>query len=485
MILTASITANEEREHERYTMKLLAVIAPRNTEPQNNSVLSIGLLAGIYFIAAMLGLSLAYLHPSVTPVWPCSGIALAALLLRGNAVWPGVLIGAFAANLATSGSIFTSLAIAFGHTAEALVSAWLVRRFARGLDVLERTRDVLKFAFLAGFLSTTISATVGVASLALAGRADSSNYESIWTTWWLGDATGLILVTPLLLLWRSSPRFRPGRSVELVFLITGLTVVGEMVFNIELVPGRSYPLEYVCFPFLVWAAFRFGRRGTVVTALALAGTAMWGTLHGRGPFAGVPPNEALLLLQSFLSVCAIMSLALAVEVRQRRRSEKEARSLAVSDPLTGVGNYRRLVDALEAEIQRAERIERAFAFVLMDLDELKKINDVHGHLVGTRALCRVADILRLNSRRIDTIARYGGDEFAVILPETESEGGRRFAERIASRLAEDGEAPPISISFGVATWPNDARTTESLFRVADRALYEMKRRRRGSLPTQV
>jgi diguanylate cyclase (GGDEF)-like protein len=465
-------------------MKLLAVRDAQNTELHNNSISSIGLLAALYFITAKLGLNLAYVHPNVTPVWVCSGIALAALLLRGNAVWPGILIGAFAANVMTSGSIVASLAIALGHTAEGLVGAWLVRRFV-GVDVLERTRDFLKFAFLAGFLSTTISASVGVTSLALTGLADWNDYDSIWTAWWLGDATGLILVTPLLLLWRSKPRFRSGRSVELVFLITGLTVVGEMVFNVEIVPGRSYPLEYVCFPFLVWAAFRFGRRGTLVTALALAGTAMWGTLHGRGPFAGVPPNEALLLLQSFLSVCSIMSLALAVEIRQRRRSEKEARSLAVSDPLTGVGNYRRLVDALEAEIQRAERIEKAFAFVLMDLDDLKKINDVHGHLVGTRALCRIADVLRVNSRRIDTIARYGGDEFAVILPETDSEGGRRFAERIASRLAEDSETPSITISFGVAAWPHDAKTTESLFRAADGALYEMKRRRRGSLPAQV
>jgi diguanylate cyclase (GGDEF)-like protein len=466
-------------------MKLLAVRDPQDTESPDNSISSVGLLAAIYFIVAKLALTLAQVHPSVTPVWPCSGIALAALLLRGNSVWPGIFIGAFAANLVTSGSISTSLAIAVGHTAEGLVGAWLVRRFAGGLDVLERTRDFLKFAFLGGLLSTTISATVGVTSLALAGLAAWNDYDSIWMTWWLGNATGMILVMPLLLLWCSKPRFRSGRTLELVFLIAGLTVVGELVFNLDLVPGRRYPLEYVCFPFLVWAAFRFGRRGTVVTALALAVTAMWGTLHQRGPFTGVPPNEALLLLQSFLSVCSIMSLALAVEVRQRRRSEKEARSLAVSDPLTGVGNYRRLVDALEAEIQRAERIERAFAFVLLDLDELKKINDVHGHLVGTRALCRIADVLRVNSRRIDTIARYGGDEFAVILPETESEGGRRFADRIVSRLAEDREKPPITISFGVATWPHDARTTESLFRAADRALYEMKRRRRGSAPAQV
>ncbi|HET9943770.1 MAG TPA: GGDEF domain-containing protein, partial [Terriglobia bacterium] len=154
-------------------------------------------------------------------------------------------------------------------------------------------------------------------------------------------------------------------------------------------------------------------------------------------------------------------------------------SLAVSDPVTGLGNYRRLVDALEWEIKRAERTQRPFAFVLFDLDDLKKINDVHGHLVGTRALCRCADILRLHSRTIDTVARYGGDEFALILQETDREVGRNVAARIAALLAADGEQPPVSVSFGVAMWPNDGRTTEALFHAADNALYQMKRGRGG------
>jgi diguanylate cyclase (GGDEF)-like protein len=174
-----------------------------------------------------------------------------------------------------------------------------------------------------------------------------------------------------------------------------------------------------------------------------------------------------------------MTLALAVEVRQRRRAERAAHALAVSDAVTGLGNYRRLVDALEYEIKRSERTNRPFAFVLFDLDDLKKINDIHGHLVGTRALCRCADILRLNTRTVDTVARYGGDEFAVILSETDRDGGRHLASRIASRLAADGEKPAISVSFGVAMWPNDGRTTETLFDAADNALYQMKRGRGG------
>ena len=174
-----------------------------------------------------------------------------------------------------------------------------------------------------------------------------------------------------------------------------------------------------------------------------------------GPFATDKPHESLLLLQSFLSVCGVMTLALAAEVRHRRRAEREARSLAVSDPVTGLGNYRRLVDSLEWEIKRAERTGRPFAFVLFDLDDLKQINDIHGHLVGTRAICRCANILRLHSRSIDTVARYGGDEFAMILPETDRTGGTQVAARMAALLVADGEQPAVAVSFGVAIWAND------------------------------
>jgi diguanylate cyclase (GGDEF)-like protein len=452
---------------------------PAVEKPTDRSSLAIAVLAAAYFISARLASGLAYDHPSAIPVWPSAGIALAALLLRGNALWPGILLGAFSANLVATSSIFASLVIAGGNTAEALVGAWLVRRFARGPEAMDRTRDVLKFVFFAGLLSTTISATVGTLSLAWSGLTDWKNWGgmSIWLVLWLGHATGDVLVAPLILLWRGGPRLNWQRFVEVSVLVVGVVAMGAIVFGGVFLKG--YPLEFFCIPFLVWAAFRFGRRGAIASTLALAGMAIWGTLSGSGPFAiGLPP-ESLLLLQSFLVVSSVMTLALAAEVRQRRRAEREARSLAVSDPVTGLGNYRRLVDSLEWEIKRAERTQRPFAFVLFDLDDLKKLNDIHGHLVGTRALCRLADILRLHSRSIDTVARYGGDEFAVILPETDRLGGSQVAARIASLLAADGEQPSVSVSFGVAMWPDNGRTTEALFHAADNALYEMKRGRGG------
>lgn len=166
----------------------------------------------------------------------------------------------------------------------------------------------------------------------------------------------------------------------------------------------------------------------------------------------------------------------AFDLTERKRIEEKVQLLSVTDPLTGLGNYRRLVAALDTEVKRTERTERPFAVLLLDLDQLKKVNDRYGHLIGSQALCRVADVLRIFCRAIDTPARYGGDEFAVILPETTAAAGRLAASRIRSRVAMDGQQPPLSASIGVAVYPQDGETMEALLRTADRELYGMKSR---------
>jgi diguanylate cyclase (GGDEF)-like protein len=441
------------------------------------SVAMVAGLAVVYFVAGRLGLQMASVHASATAVWPCTGIAIAALLIFGYGVWPGILIGAFLVNLTTAGSVETSIGIAIGNTLEAMAACYLVSRFARGAEAFVRAQDIFKFAVLAGLAATTVSATMGVATLAAGGFAEWTAFGSIWSTWWLGDAVGALIMTPLLLLWRENPRvhWKTERWTEATFLFLGLLATGWFVFSgtfhSEL---KNYPLEYLCIPFLIWVGFRFGQREVATAICVLAGIAAWGTMHGYGPFARESQNTSLLLMQIFMGIMAVTTQVLAAEVSERRRAEERVRNLAVSDPLTGLANYRQLVEALETEIKRYGRNERPFVLLLLDLDGLKKINDAHGHLVGSRALCRLADMLRLYSREMDTAARYGGDEFVLILPETDAEAARLVAQRISRRLADDGEVPKVSVSIGTAVYPDDGETINEILGAADRDLYREK-----------
>jgi diguanylate cyclase (GGDEF)-like protein len=163
----------------------------------------------------------------------------------------------------------------------------------------------------------------------------------------------------------------------------------------------------------------------------------------------------------------------------------QVRRLAISDALTGLANYRRFVETLEAEIQRSQRTGRAFSLILLDLDGLKRINDSLGHLVGTRAILRIAEVLKGYCRVIDTAARYGGDEFALVLPETNIHAAQQVARRIRERVAADAEQPQLSASLGIAVYPQDGETLQALMSAADRGLYRMKGRRKKKvkLPT--
>src|SRR3989441_59727 len=254
-----------------------------------------------------------------------------------------------------------------------------------------------KLGLRLAFLNASATAVWAPAGIALAGLARWPEYGSIWLTWWLGDAVGDLVVAPAVILWAATPRVRWTRrqALEAAALLLCVGVVGIAVFGgVSPPPVRNYPLEFLCVPLVLWAAFRFGQRECAAVAVALSGIAIWGTLRGFGPFARGTQNESLVLLQAFVGITAVMTLALAAAVAERREVEERLRQLAVSDPLTGLANYRQLTHA------------------------------------------------------------------------------------------QDGEKPALTVSLGVAVYPQDGATLEMLLSAADRGLYDDKARGRRKSPVR-
>jgi len=276
-------------------------------------------LALTYFVFGKLGLSVAFLNKSASAVWPPTGIALAALLLWGGRLWPGVFLGAFLVNITTQGSLLTSVGIATGNTLEAVLGWALVRRFASGTDVFERVSDILSYILLAAALSTAVSATCGVTTLCLGGFEVWPKYGPTWLTWWLGDLVSDLLVAPLLVLWstRDPPSLKRQRVLEGAALLVATAATGLIVFG-----QRTYSFAYIALLPCLWAVFRFGQRAAITCVCIISCFALWATLHGRGQFASANVNESLLLLQGFIGTLSVVALVIGSVTRRRTAAEQ-------------------------------------------------------------------------------------------------------------------------------------------------------------------
>ncbi|BCM88807.1 adaptive-response sensory-kinase SasA [Abditibacteriota bacterium] len=292
------------------------------------------LLALAYYCAARIGLQFAFQHTNISPLWPPSGLAVAAAIWRGPRVWPAIACGAFAANLATFLSahaplplaLLVSGVIAGGNTLEALLATSLLGRFhaaSETVDDFAHPQGVVRFAALAGALSCAIPATIGALCVRLGGIGGSSDTMYLWWTWWTGDVAGVMMVAPAILAWRQ----RDGlplreRGGEAALLWASATAMSVWVFGLMPLAGlRLYPLGYLVMPFLLWAAFRFGRIGASLAVLWVGGIAAWGTAHGGGPFYVQSLNESLLLLQTFMGVVAMTTLVLSGALSEQRAAQ--------------------------------------------------------------------------------------------------------------------------------------------------------------------
>ncbi|MBI2114471.1 MAG: MASE1 domain-containing protein, partial [candidate division NC10 bacterium] len=400
-------------------------------------------IAALYVATGKIGFLLAIPPGNVTIVWPPSGLALAAVLLLGTRAWAGIWVGSFLVNTWFFAGIthpFSVVALAIscsigvGSTLQALLGAGLIRRLIGSGSPLDRPQDVFTFAGIELF-SCMVAATFGVTSLSLARFASWDAYAYTWWTWWLGDVTGVLIVTPLLLTFRQRPRVRwePRRLAEAGLVLGLLVLSSQIVFGDQFQGGLAQaPLEFVLIPFLIWMAFRFGQPGVVLSIGIVSGMAIWGTLHGVGPFRRDTRNESLMLLQAFLGIVTVTGLVLAAAILERRRAEEALRT-----------SERRLTGALDVAEAAVISVDETQRIILFDPSAEKifgyPAHEVLGQPLDLLLPARFTDAHRQHLRDFaaaPVAARRMGERREVF---GRRKDGTEFpAEAAISRLAEGG-----------------------------------------------
>jgi diguanylate cyclase (GGDEF)-like protein len=308
--------------------------------------------------------------------------------------------------------------------------------------------------------------------------------------WWIGRIVLALLLIVALLVERFIPRSRHPRREIAGALLSVIALTYGLAATLRRLPPEVSPHPSAFFPSpqqllpaaiffvsLIWYRRRLSAKDSAFDRTIYA--AAWFNVAAQ--FSAAQSQRLLDAPFLFAQALVVMgyTVALGGALLDNARLFEQVSHLAVSDPLTGLANYRRLLDVLENETERTNRSGRPFSVLLLDLDGLKKINDNYGHLVGSRAICRLADVLRIHCRAMDTAARYGGDEFALVLPEAQEDEARRVASRIREVLANDDEPPPLSASIGISVYRGDGERIEKLLSEADRDLYSEKARREG------
>ena len=292
--------------------------------------LKVIILAVLYHLAARLGLKMAYVQANTSPVWPPTGIGLAALLILGYRYWPGITLSVLLGSLLTGAPLALAAGMSLGNTLEALVAVYFLKRVVQLHNEIDRVRDVVGLV-LVSLVCTTIGASIGTTTLMVTGNGYWQNFWAIWVTWWIGDLLGALVVAPVLLSWTSFPAVLSNRRSygEGALLLVMVAAVTWFVFS-SLPPVGIFhqALIYVIFPFVIWAALRFGQRGATLAIAIVSGVAIFGTAQGMGPFSLESKNDSLVLLQTFMAVVALTALILAAATIERRKATQALRQRA-------------------------------------------------------------------------------------------------------------------------------------------------------------
>ena len=463
-----------------------------------------------YYLGAVLGVAASSLSEGISIFWMPNGILLAALLLSARRDWALHVAAAVLAEVAADLPTFTlaqALGFAVVNVFECLLAALVLERIARPFR-FDRLRHAVLFGVLVLGLACGLAALLG-ASIYAASGASAESFWTYWAIWWLGDAMGVLLMTPLLLGWLQAGADRETRGrLEWGLLLASSFLLAIWVFAQPL-GEETFRRPTLLFPVAIWAAVRFGVRGAASIGLLIAAIAVAAHVHGVGPLVARTPGDTVLLLQQYLAILLFSSLALAallqelrtthaaldslnrelearVEARTQELTEANQRleALASIDPLTGASNRRFFLDQAAIEISRARRLGLPLSVVMLDIDFFKAVNDRHGHEAGDRVLVELARTIRATLRSGDIFARLGGEEFILMLPGQDLTEAAQMAERLRQRIeASDCEGCPahITVSAGVTGLQGEGDRIGDLLRRADLALYQAKAQGRNQV----
>jgi len=448
-------------------------------------VAQVGLIAVVYFVAGRLSLSLAIPPGYATAVWPPSGIALAAALLLGSRIWPGIWIGAALANITVESSFVSTALIASGNTLEALAARALIRRHVGDLGHFERGEDVVKFILLCA-LSAAIAATVAAVALASGQSLPWVASFRNWWTWWQGDATGMIIVAPLILSWsaHNAVAWPPQKKLEAACFGLLLVVTVAAISADDASRFAPFSLTFVTLPFIIWAAFRFGQREVTTAITVVCAVAVWYTLERRDLFASEPQNELLLMLLTFISMVVTTGLVLVTVVDERRRTIDELRkrhdAVVQYDSLTGLANRTLFHERLAQNVRAADRERERFAVCIFDVDRFKTVNYTFGREAGDSLLKEIARRMVQSVGDSALLARISANGFALMITSVQSdENAARKVEQMLHACFD----PPFSVGqqelrisakAGLALFPDDGIKDDALFANAEAACKNAK-----------
>ncbi len=452
------------------------------------------LVAITYVILARVGQLFAIDPGNITPLWFPSGVMVAWTLLRGSYIWPGVFIGAFSGNIwayfsADSLSIaISSIAAAsfngVGDVVACVILAELVCSKCKTRNPFNRSRHLLWFVTLCVFAGPFISSALGVGGLVIFSFIPFEDILNSMGVWLFGDALGVLIFTPMVITWCLPSRIQYSKELlGLILLASYASLITGLYFELITVPVTLESIALLGVPIALYGFLYYGQRVAFTVLLAVGAVSIIATVNGKGPYAQEALANAIMQLQFFLGIFGLCIYVTGVFLSSKEevtlnlvKKKAELETLYRRDQLTNTWNRYRITEFLEYELSRFNRYGSTFGLILFDIDDFKKINDSLGHPEGDKLLVELCDLVSSHTRQVDLFGRWGGEEFVIVVVDTEKSELVELSNKICNLIANHqfGLGDKVTVSVG-ATMVSKGDTVLSLFDRVDDALYCSKR----------